>query len=52
MNYLLDTNICIYFLKGKYELDQKFDKHNFHYHLHLKTSLHKTIKYCLILYLD
>lgn len=23
MNYLLDTNICIYFLKGMYNLDRK-----------------------------
>ena len=23
MKYLLDTNICIYFLKGKYQLDEK-----------------------------
>jgi len=23
--YLLDTNICIYYLRGKYNLDQKFD---------------------------
>jgi len=23
--YLVDTNICIYFLKGLYNLDQKFD---------------------------
>ena len=23
--YLLDTNICIYYIKGKYDLDQKFD---------------------------
>lgn len=23
--YLLDTNICIYYIKGKYNLDQKFD---------------------------
>ena len=25
MKYLLDTNICIYFLKGKYGLKEKFD---------------------------
>lgn len=25
MRYLLDTNICIYFLKGKYSLVEKFD---------------------------
>ena len=24
--YLLDTNICIYFLKGLYDLDKKIDK--------------------------
>lgn len=24
--YLLDTNICIYFLKGQHQLDIKFDK--------------------------
>jgi tRNA(fMet)-specific endonuclease VapC len=23
--YLLDTNICIYYIKGTYDLDQKFD---------------------------
>ncbi len=23
--YLLDTNICIYYIKGKYNLDKKFD---------------------------
>ena len=23
--YLLDTNICIYFLKGQYSLDKKLD---------------------------
>ena len=23
--YLLDTNICIYYIKGKYELDKKFE---------------------------
>ena len=23
--YLLDTNICIYYIKGRYELDEKFD---------------------------
>ncbi|MEC3881932.1 type II toxin-antitoxin system VapC family toxin [Parapedobacter sp. 10938] len=26
MNYLLDTNICIYFLKGMYNLDRKIAK--------------------------
>ncbi|UII32106.1 type II toxin-antitoxin system VapC family toxin [Fulvivirga ulvae] len=26
MKYLLDTNICIYFLKGKYNLAEKFAK--------------------------
>ena len=25
MKYLLDTNICIYYLKGKFELDKKID---------------------------
>ncbi len=25
MNYLIDTNICIFYLKGKFELDKKFD---------------------------
>ena len=25
-NYLLDTNICIYFIKGLYQLDQKIEK--------------------------
>lgn len=25
MNYLLDTNICIYYLKGLYQLDEKFN---------------------------
>ncbi len=29
MKYLLDTNICIYFLKGKYNLVDKFDKIGF-----------------------
>lgn len=24
--YLLDTNICIYFLKGLYNLDEKIEK--------------------------
>jgi tRNA(fMet)-specific endonuclease VapC len=24
--YLLDTNICVYFLKGLYNLDQKIEK--------------------------
>ena len=23
--YLLDTNICIYYIKGKFQLDEKFD---------------------------
>ena len=26
MKYLLDTNICIHFLRGKYHLDQKIEK--------------------------
>ncbi len=26
MRYLLDTNICIYFLKGKYNLVERFDE--------------------------
>jgi len=26
MNFLLDTNICIYFMKGMYNLDQKIDQ--------------------------
>jgi len=25
-NYLLDTNICAYFLNGKYNLEEKFDE--------------------------
>lgn len=29
MNYLLDTNICIYFLKNKFNLRQKFQKIGF-----------------------
>lgn len=29
MKYLLDTNICIYFLKGKYRLKDKFDQVGF-----------------------
>ena len=29
MKYLLDTNICIYFLKGKYALKDKFDEIGF-----------------------
>jgi tRNA(fMet)-specific endonuclease VapC len=24
--YLLDTNICIYYIKGKFELDKKFEE--------------------------
>ena len=24
--YLIDTNICIYYIKGKFNLDQKFEK--------------------------
>ena len=28
--YLLDTNICIYLFKGKYELDETFRKIGFH----------------------
>ena len=24
--YLIDTNICIYYIKGKYDLDKKFQK--------------------------
>jgi tRNA(fMet)-specific endonuclease VapC len=27
--YLLDTNICVYFLNGKFNLDQKIDKAGF-----------------------
>jgi tRNA(fMet)-specific endonuclease VapC len=29
MRYLLDTNICIYFLKGKYSLASKFEEIGF-----------------------
>lgn len=29
MNYLLDTNICIYFLKGRFGLVEKMDKIGF-----------------------
>jgi tRNA(fMet)-specific endonuclease VapC len=32
MNYLLDTNICIHFFKGKFQLQEKFEQlglHNF-----------------------
>ncbi len=29
MKYLLDTNICIYFLKGRYNLIEKFDEIGF-----------------------
>jgi tRNA(fMet)-specific endonuclease VapC len=29
MKYLLDTNICIYFLKGKYNLAAKFEEVGF-----------------------
>lgn len=29
MKFLLDTNICIYFLKGKYRLKDKFDEVGF-----------------------
>lgn len=25
MKYLLDTNICIYYMKGRFELDRKFE---------------------------
>jgi tRNA(fMet)-specific endonuclease VapC len=25
-NYLIDTNTCIYYIKGKFELEKKFDK--------------------------
>lgn len=26
MNYLIDTNICIFFLKGKFDLQAKFER--------------------------
>lgn len=26
MSYLLDTNICVYFLNGQFELDQKIGR--------------------------
>lgn len=26
MKYLLDTNICVYFLNGKFNLQQKIDE--------------------------
>ncbi len=26
MEYLLDTNICIYLFKGKYNIDEKIEK--------------------------
>ncbi len=29
MNYLLDTNICIYFLKGRYGLVKKIERIGF-----------------------
>lgn len=29
MNYLLDTNICIYFLKGKFGLVEKIEEIGF-----------------------
>lgn len=29
MNYLLDTNICIYFFKGQFELIEKFKQIGF-----------------------
>lgn len=29
MKYLIDTNICIYFLKGKFDLVNQFDKVGF-----------------------
>jgi len=29
MKYLLDTNICIYFLKGRFGLVETFDKLGF-----------------------
>lgn len=28
MKYLIDTNICIYYMKGRFELDSKFDLAN------------------------
>ena len=28
MNYLIDTNICIYYMKGLYNLDQKLSSEN------------------------
>ena len=27
-NYLIDTNICIYYIKGKYDLKKKFEEAN------------------------
>lgn len=27
-NYLIDTNICIYYIKGKFDLNKKFEKVN------------------------
>jgi tRNA(fMet)-specific endonuclease VapC len=27
-NYLIDTNICIYYIKGKFDLNKKFEKIN------------------------
>lgn len=27
-NYLVDTNICIYYIKGKFDLNKKFEKVN------------------------
>jgi len=27
-NYLIDTNICIYYIKGKFDLKKKFEKVN------------------------
>lgn len=30
MRYLLDTNICVHFLRGKFSLDQKLDEVGFH----------------------
>mgnify|MGYP001796010165 CR=1 FL=1 len=45
MKYLLDTNICIYFLKGKYGLKEKFDNIGFD-NLYVSEITVAELKYC------
>jgi tRNA(fMet)-specific endonuclease VapC len=42
MNYLLDTNICIYFLKGRYGLIEKIGQIGFENLYISEISLFKT----------